>query len=142
MISFENHIEIARRLRKSSPMWPTWRTSLPGTAIEKTDKVTSGPVGVGTKYRQRRSLPRPADETIQITIYQPPERLIVDGSLGPFTARMSYTFAETGGVTVLTNQVELTPTGPARLVALLAANRIKTAVLNNLAALKRILEQS
>ena len=55
---------------------------------------------------------------------------------------MSYTFAETSGVTDLTNQVQTDPDRSAHLIAPLAANRIKAAVLNNLRSLKRTLEQS
>jgi len=55
---------------------------------------------------------------------------------------MSYTFVEIEGITRLTNHVELTPTGATRLIAPLAASRIKAAVFDNLGALKRMLEQS
>ena len=82
MIPFENQIEIARRVDEVFAYvadlgnLPAWNY-----AIDKTDKVTSGPVGIGTQYRQRRSLPRLSDETIEITEYQHPPGWLSTGTL-------------------------------------------------------------
>jgi hypothetical protein len=61
---------------------PTWNY-----AIVETKKLSQGPVGVGTKYRQVRKLPRPSEESFEVTGYEPEARLSVDGTFGPFPGR-------------------------------------------------------
>ena len=65
---FENTLEIARDPRvvytyladlEHTPEW-NW-------AITSTRKMTPGPVGVGTRYRQTREVPRPAVELFELT---------------------------------------------------------------------------
>ena len=142
MITFENEVEIARPVAEvfsyvaDLENIPTWNY-----AIETTSKVTPGPIGAGTEFRQRRTLPQPSEETVHIREHEPPERLVVEGRLGPFDARMTYLFAPaSGGGTSLRNEVELRPIGAARLGARLAAGRVEEAVLHNLGVLKRTLE--
>ena len=72
MIRFDNEIDVARPVDEvysyladleHTPDW-NW-------AIASTQKITPGPVGIGTRYRQTRSVPRPAVESIQITGLEP-----------------------------------------------------------------------
>jgi uncharacterized protein YndB with AHSA1/START domain len=115
---------------------PTWNY-----AIEETTKTSPGPVGVGTTYRQTRSIPRRSEEGFEVTVFEPMSRLAIQGQIGPFRARVSYELAPVVGGTRLTNEVNLEPTsGVLRLVAPLAVPRVKAAVAQNLGKLKKVLE--
>jgi uncharacterized protein YndB with AHSA1/START domain len=109
-------------------------------AISRTWKVSDGPVRVGSTYRQTRTIPNQTEETFEVTEYDPDRSLAIQGTLGPFAARSSYRLEEAGDATLITNDVELEPAGLTRLVAPLAANRIKHAVAANLNVLKQLLE--
>ena len=141
MISFQNEVEIGRQIDEvfgyvaDLENVPEWNY-----AIDETRKVTPGPVGEGTRYRQVRSVPRPGEEALEIVDYVPPSDLVVEGDLGPFRARLGYRFESSGTGTLLTNEVELTPNGPTGFLARVASNRIAEAVAANLGQLKTRLE--
>jgi hypothetical protein len=109
-------------------------------AIRRTWKVSDGPVGVGSTYRQERTVPSHTEETFQVTEYDPDRRLAIEGTLGPFAATLTYQLEEIGEATLITNDVDLVATGLTRLVAPVATNRIKTSVASNLNVLKQLLE--
>jgi uncharacterized protein YndB with AHSA1/START domain len=110
-------------------------------AIEATRKTSPGPVGVGTTYSQTRSVPRRSEEGFEVTVFEPVSSLAIRGRIGPFDATLRYRLQPADGGTRLTNQVELEPaSGPLRLVAPVAAPRVRAAVAANLETLKRILE--
>lgn len=110
-------------------------------AISETRKLTSGPVGVGTRYRQARSIPTPSEEAFEVVEFDPDRRLSVDGDLAVFHGRVSYTLESTGHATTLTNTMELRASGPMNLVAQLASGSIRAAVAANLGTLKELLER-
>jgi carbon monoxide dehydrogenase subunit G len=115
---------------------PTWNY-----AIVATKKTSPGPVGVGTTYRQLRSIPARSEEGFEVTAFEPTTRLEVHGDIGPFTATISYLLAPSGDGTQLTNVIDLeSASGAVRLLAPLAASRVKAAVAANLNTLKRMLE--
>jgi uncharacterized protein YndB with AHSA1/START domain len=109
-------------------------------AIARTWKVSDGPVGVGSTYHQERTVPNHTEEAFRVTEYEPGRRLAIDGTLGPFAARLTYQLDPSGDATVITNDVDLHATGPARLIAPLATTSIKNSVAANLNVLKRLLE--
>jgi carbon monoxide dehydrogenase subunit G len=110
-------------------------------AIVETRKVSPGPVGVGTTYRQTRSVPRRSEEGFEVTVFEPASRLEVRGEIGPFRARARYALEPSGSGTRLTNAVQLQSSGLLRLVAPLATSRVKRAVAANLDALRQVLER-
>jgi hypothetical protein len=115
---------------------PTWNY-----AIVKTRKTSPGPVGVGTTYRQLRSIPDRSEEGFEVTAFEPTTRLEVHGDIGLFTATISYLLAPVGDGTRLVNVVDLEPASAAsRLLAPLATSRVKAAVAANLNTLKQLLE--
>ena len=115
---------------------PTWNY-----AILETTKTSPGPVGVGTTYRQLRSIPDRSEEGFEVTVFEPTTRLEVHGDIGPFTATISYRLAPAGDGTQLINLVDLKPaSGVVRLLAPLATSRVKAAVAANLDTLKQQLE--
>lgn len=142
MASFENTVTIRRPIAAVFAFLadfeniPTWNY-----AIVETKKTSPGPVGVGTTYRQLRSIPSTSEEGFQVTVFEPISRLEVHGDIGPFTATISYLLAPTDDGTRLTNVVDLeSASGALRLAAPLAASRVKAAVAANLDMLKQLLE--
>jgi hypothetical protein len=115
---------------------PTWNY-----AIVETRKTSPGPVGVGTTYRQLRSIPDRREEGFEVTVFEPTTRLEVHGEIGPFTATIRYLLAPVGDETQLINAVDLeSASGAVRLLAPLATSRVKAAVAANLNTLKKTLE--
>ncbi|HMG65232.1 MAG TPA: SRPBCC family protein [Streptosporangiaceae bacterium] len=115
------------------PMW--------NYAIEDTRKMSAGPVGVGTRYRQIRTIPARTTEEFEVTVFQPASRLAIRGDIGPFRATVSYELEAVAGVTRLVNAVELEPArARLKLLAPLAAPKIKAAVAQNLGKLRLVLE--
>ena len=143
MATFENTVTIRRAVEDVFAFLadfeniPTWNY-----AIVETNKTSPGPVGVGTTYRQLRSIPSRSEEGFRVTSFEPIGRLEVHGDIGPFTATISYLLAPTDDGTRLTNVVDLeSASGALRLAAPLAASRVKRAVAANLDTLKQLLER-
>jgi uncharacterized protein YndB with AHSA1/START domain len=111
-------------------------------AIERTRKITEGPVGVGSRYHQTRTLPRRAEETFEVVTFEPEHTIVVRGDLGPFHGDNEYVLESAGDATVLTNTMDLTASGPLRVVAPLGSSRISNAVAANLDMLRQILERA
>jgi uncharacterized protein YndB with AHSA1/START domain len=110
-------------------------------AISDTRKISDGAVGVGSRFRQTRTLPAPSEETFEVTEFERDHRISIRGALGPFHSEVTYLLAPAGNGTMLTNAMKLQPSGPMRLVAPLAASGIKSAVATNLGVLKQLLEE-
>jgi uncharacterized protein YndB with AHSA1/START domain len=110
-------------------------------AISETRKITAGPVHVGSRYRQRRTIPVPGEETLEVTEFEPDHTLTISGSLASLPARISYTLHPDGNATTLVNTVALRSPRALDLLAPVAARRIKSAVAANLDVLRRTLEQ-
>lgn len=109
-------------------------------AISDSERSPAGPVRVGTRIRQHRTVPRPAEEQLAVTELVPGDRLVLVGDLGPFHGTVSYELEPTPEGTQLVNVAELEASGPLRLVSPLVAGRVRAAVAENLAKLKGILE--
>src|SRR5262249_59387411 len=84
-MQFTNTITIARRPAEvfaylahfeNVPRW--------NYAISDTRKTSSGPVGVGSHYRQTRPLPTPSEETVEVTQLEPDRRLSIRAARWPF----------------------------------------------------------
>jgi len=111
-------------------------------AISDTRKITAGPVGVGSRYVQTRTIPAPGKEHIEVIEFEPDRRITLRGSLNSFPAELSYTLHPDGKSTILLNSVGLRPPAPLNLLAPLATHRIKAAVAANLDVLKQTLERA
>jgi hypothetical protein len=142
MATFQNTVTIRRPVEDVFAFLaefeniPSWNY-----AIVETKKTSPGPVGVGTTYRQIRSIPDRREEGFEVTAFEPTSRLEVHGDIGRFTATISYQLTQMGDGTRLTNAVDLKPSsGVLRLFAPLAASRVKPAVAANLEKLKQVLE--
>jgi uncharacterized protein YndB with AHSA1/START domain len=140
MASFENTVIIRRPVEEVFAFLadfenvPKWNG-----AIVETTKTSPGPVGVGTTYQQTRSVPTRSEERFEVTAFEPPRRLEVQGQIGPFRARISYLLEPTGSGTRLRNAVDLGSSGPLTLAAPLVTSRVKHAVAANLDTLEQLL---
>src|SRR6266542_291072 len=119
METFENTVRIGRPVEEVFAFLanfenvPRWNY-----AIEETKKVSPGPVGAGTTYRQTRSIPRRSEDTFEVTVFEPARRLAIQGQIGPFRTRATYVLEPTGDATRLVNQVDIEPSsGALRLFA-------------------------
>ena len=142
MATFENTVVIRRPIEEvfgfladfeNIPKW--------NYAILETHKLSQGPIGVGTIYQQVRSVPRRSEERFEVTAYNPPRQLEIQGQLGPFPSRLSYALDAIPEGTRITNLVELQLRGPDRLLGRVAVPRVRDAVAANLQKLKDLLEQ-
>ena len=142
MIRFDNAVDIERDPDEvyayladleHTPKW-NW-------AIASTKKVTAGPIGIGTRYRQTRSVPRPAVELIEISNLEPGRSVEVTGVLGPFDARLTYELGRTTIGTRLVNRVQLSAPIPLGPLANVLGRRVKASVAENLDVLKAVLER-
>jgi hypothetical protein len=112
-------------------------------AIEVIWKTSPSSVGVGTTYRQIRSAPERIEQILEVITFDPPRRLIVEGEIGHFRARIGYALEVAAEATRLTNWVELDPPSTiSRVVVPVAASQIKASVASNLDRLKRTLEDT
>lgn len=111
-------------------------------ALAETQQLTPGPPGVGTRYRQIRTIPVHTEESLEIVELTPNRQLTVQGTLNSLPAILTYTLDAADGTTTLTNTVDIHPSRPLSLLAPIALRRVKSAVAANLAVLKQLLEQS
>ena len=102
-------------------------------AIASTRKLDDGPVGVGSRYAQVRTVPKHSEESFEVVEFDPVSRLGIRGRFAVFPGELSYLIEPDGSGTRLTNTVSLN--GPR-----LAARPIRSAVAANLGVLKQLLE--
>lgn len=110
-------------------------------AISRTEKLTSGPPRVGTRYRQTRTVPQTATETLEISGLEPDRVVEIQGTLAGMPAQLRYTLEGTGPETEITNTVHLVVGGVLQLAAPALGRRIDRAVASNLKDLKKRLER-
>ncbi|WP_167756786.1 SRPBCC family protein [Leifsonia flava] len=111
-------------------------------AISETRKLTRGPVGVGTRYRQTRTVPSPTTEEFEVVEIETDRRLVVVGDLASLHGRVTYELSGGDGMTKLANLMDLTAPPPLGLLAHLATRSIRSSVAANLSVLKDQLERS
>jgi len=140
-IRFDNTIDIeVERSRVFAYLADIEHTPQWNWAIASSEKLTPGPIVLGTRFRLERTAPQRAVEELEITALRADEQIQITGRLGPFEARLSYDLQDTPAGTRVVNTVELDPTSPLGLLGGLVAGRIQGAVAENLRALKGVLE--
>ncbi len=145
MLTFTNTVRVDRSPSdvyaylvnpENSPEW-NW-------AIAEVTKITPGPPAVGSRYRQARTVPAPATETLEIVELDAGSRIEIAATMATASARISYDLTAAEGGTELVNTWRLEPRGVHRLAAPFVGRRVvqqvKSAVASNLRALKSCLE--
>ena len=109
-------------------------------AITSTQQVTPGPVALGTRFRQVRSIPAVAEEEFEVTEWEPGRGVAITGDLGPFNGTLTYRVEPAPAGTLLTNDARLTASGVLGVVGKIAGPRLQAAIAQNLAVLRKGLE--
>ena len=92
------------------------RTNWVTPAVER-EKLTEGPVGVGTKFRSVDQLPgRRVEFSHEVTAYQPNE-LISEAWTGPLAGRSESRFSAHDGDTKVSLHMEVRPSGVLRVLS-------------------------
>jgi hypothetical protein len=72
-------------------------------AITRVEILTPGEVGVGTEFKETRVMfGKEATETMRITEFSPPDRLVEEAHSSGMHYVSEWTFSETGGETTVT----------------------------------------
>jgi uncharacterized protein YndB with AHSA1/START domain len=111
-------------------------------AIVETRKTSEGAVGVGTTYRQVRSIPSRSEEEFVVTEFELDRKLAIRGTLGPLEGTLAYILEPIANGTRLTNEADLEGHGLMKLAEPIAGGRVREAVAANLNELKAHLESS
>jgi uncharacterized protein YndB with AHSA1/START domain len=115
---------------------PSWNY-----AVSSTHVVTPGPIGVGSRLRQTRSVPRASVEELEVIEFVPHRLLELRGDVGPLTGTLRYETEAVPEGTRLTNAAHLEGRGALGVLAPLATNRVRDAVTANLEKLRELLEE-
>ena len=143
MIAFETGIAIQRPIEEvfayvSDPRnLASWNSAV--QAVRPTAQPASG---AGSMYSLERELPSGrAVNQLEIVAYQPPHEFTIRTTTGPTPFHYRYRFAEQSGGTSVRLDAEVELGGVANLIPGLARHAVRTGVDENLATLKRLLEE-
>jgi uncharacterized membrane protein len=142
MIKFEKNVLINRPQQEVFDFVtdlsndPKWQSS-----IESVERVSDGPIGVGSTWRYVTNfLGRKNETEIQMTRYEPPHQSSVKAVRGPIPFENTHKFQKQGGGTLLTfiGQVEIG--GFFKMAEGLVGKQMEKQMDADGAALKRLLE--
>ena len=102
-----------------------------------------GPLGVGTRIREQRSLMgRVLDNELEVTAYEPPRRFTLEGRSGPVPLSIDHELVEEDGKTVLHVQGKAEPGSLFKLAEPMIARTAEQELHADFARLKASLERS
>ena len=115
---------------------PSWDESV------DTEELTSpGPIGVGTTVRTTlRSMGREYEYNWRVTEHEPPHRMTIESTSGPFETTLEYVVTEAGLGTQVDFSVTGRPGGVLRLFQPLIARNTQKNLDRGFAQLKAVLE--
>ena len=117
---------------------PRWDDS-----VDREELTSPEPIGVGTTVRTTlRSMGREYVYTWQVVEHQPPNRMTIESTSGPFPTTLAYQLSEREGMTAVDFSVSGRPTGMLRLFEPLIARNTQTNLDRGFARLKQLLETS
>jgi uncharacterized membrane protein len=115
---------------------PQWDES-----VESEELTSAEPIGVGSTVRTRmRSMGRQYEYTWRIVTHDPPKRMSVESTSGPFPTTLDFDFSEEDGETHLTATVVGRPGGLMRLFQPMIARTTQQNLERAYPRLKRLLE--
>jgi uncharacterized membrane protein len=143
--------EVSERIRASrDEVWAVFtdleRAPQRVSGIHAVEVLTSGPMQLGTRWRETRTLGgRQATEELAVTAFEPPERYVVEAEARGARYRSEFRFRSDGDATEVTAAFEVEALGVlARIVAATfgraAARSVGRAMADDLRDLKRALE--
>jgi uncharacterized protein YndB with AHSA1/START domain len=113
----------------------TWQSNL----VEN-EQLTKGPIGIGTRFREVRSMgPRQSEIQVEITDFEPNIRFATK-TLSQPQATVNYTFEQEGGGTRLTNKFLMVTSEDMRPLEPSLSDSIKKDTDSNFKKLKHVLE--
>ena len=117
---------------------PRWDDS-----VEREELTSPEPIGVGTTVRTTlRSMGREYVYTWEVVEHQPPSKMTIESTSGPFPTTLAYQLSEREGMTAVDFAVSGRPTGMLRLFEPLIARHTQTNLDRGFARLKQVLETS
>ena len=139
MIEFDNTIRINRPIAEvfaflsdleNLPKWNYF--------VLKVTKLSNGPIGIGSEYHQIR---KTDEQDLRITELDQNQKIVVKTlPQSSLNLEMTLTFQDAGNATLVGDKWRLDSGLPAA-IEWLGAGRIKSAVAENLAKLKHLLEE-
>jgi hypothetical protein len=115
---------------------PRWDDS-----VESEELTSPEPIGVGTTVRTTlRSMGREYVYTWEVVEHQPPSRMTIESTSGPFPTTLAYQLRERDGRTAMDFSVSGRPTGMLRLFEPLIARNTQGNLDRGFARLKQLLE--
>jgi carbon monoxide dehydrogenase subunit G len=117
---------------------PTWDAS-----VESEELTSPEPIGVGTTVRTRlRSMGREYRYTWTVVEHEPPDRMTIESTSGPFPTTLAFELAGRDGGTWVEFSVTGRPTGFLRLFAPMIARTTQANLDRSFPRLKHVLESS
>ena len=115
---------------------PSWDES-----VDSEELTSPEPIGVGSTVRTRlRSMGKEYVYTWEIVEHDPPHRMRVESTSGPFPTTLDFAFASEDGGTRVDASVRGRPKGLLRLMESMIANKTQQNLDRGYARLKRLLE--
>lgn len=115
---------------------PRWDES-----VDSEELTSPEPIGVGSTLRTRfRSMGKDYEYTWQVVEHEPPRRMKVESTSGPFPTTLAFQFSERDGGTWVEASVTGRPTGVLRLMQPMVARTTQKNLDVGYARLKRLLE--
>ena len=111
--------------------------------MDSEELTSPEPIGVGTTVRTTlRSMGREYVYTWEVVELQPPSRMTIESTSGPFPTTLAYQLSEREEMTALDFSVSGRPTGMLRLFEPLIARNTQRNLDRGFARLKQLLETS
>jgi uncharacterized membrane protein len=115
---------------------PRWDES-----VDSEELTSPEPIGAGSTIRTRmRSMGREYQYTWEISEYDPPRRMTVESTSGPFPTMLAFQFSSQDGGTLVEASVTGRPAGLLRVLQPLIARTTQQNLDQGYARLKRLLE--
>jgi uncharacterized protein YndB with AHSA1/START domain len=115
---------------------PSWDDS-----VDREELTSPEPIGVGSTVRTRlRSMGRDYEYTWEIVEHEPPRRMRVESTSGPFPTTLTFEFDGRDGGTQVTASVMGRPTGMLRALQPMISRTTQQNLDRGYARLKRLLE--
>ncbi|MBI3163723.1 MAG: SRPBCC family protein [Chloroflexi bacterium] len=112
------------------------------SAVVSLEQVTSGAVGVGTKFKSvGEMMGRRIEGEMQITAYEPDTKCGFQINAGPMQVNITLAFKTVGTGTKINLNAQGNPGGLFKLAEGVLAGRVKSMMEENLARLKTVLEK-